>query len=153
MQERYKAILDREPSFRKKSGMFSRRICGSRKGEEGDLLVTITKHSKKTSRVQRYAVSARISGEFADAYGIDAGEYVTMEYEQTPEGCIFIVRKVTDETGLLLYRTKSESGCRASFTPHQKDIENLFSDMSRAYRCELKHHDEESGAFVFEEIK
>lgn len=153
MKERYKAILDREPSFRRKSGVLCRRVCGTKKGEEGDLLVTLTKHSKRSSKVQRYAVSTRLSAELSEAYGIDTGQYVTMEYEQTPEGCIFIVRKATEETGLLLYRQKSELGCRASFTPTDQDIVNLFPDVSVVYRCELKYHDEKSGAFVFEEIK
>ena len=74
-----------------------------------------------------------------------------MDYDNSPGGCLFVIRKVDEKTGCMLYRTNSEAGLRTAFTPSEEDLKNLFASEQRGYRCELKHHDAESDAFVFEE--
>jgi len=154
MEERYKAILSRSTDCLKRRNGTLGRIGGGRTrgfaARADDLLVSLSTSSGKAN------INVRIKGDTARDYGISIGDYITIDYDNLPEGCLFVVRKTVEEQGCSIYKAKSggreESGVRSAFTPSKNDIENLFPDGKKRYRCLLKHHDVEAGAYVFEEI-
>jgi len=149
MNERYKALIDRETaSLKRRTGTFCR--IGSGRPKASDLYVSLSVSTRRKSG-RKKTVCVRIHGETAKAFGFEEGGFITMDYDNAPEGCMFAIRKADERTGCALYRTNSETGLRTAFTPSEEDLKNLFADEQRGYRCELKHHDTASDAFIFEE--
>lgn len=147
--ERYKMALERGgAAIKRKTGLLCRKSSSPNRITEDDLYVSLC-----NTKGGNPALNIRIRGEVAEAYGIGTNDYVTVEYDASPDGVLFIVRKTGADVGLKIYRTANERGVRAAFRVSDEDIKNLFSSGCRNYSCELKHHDSESGAFVFEEMK
>lgn len=147
--ERYKMALERGGSaIKRKTGLLCRKAMKPYGAVADDLYVSLSK-----AKGGNPAMNVRVRAEVAEAYGISTDDYITVEYDASPDGVLFIVRKATQEVGLKVYRTGNERGVRAAFRLADEDVNNLFSGNRKTYECELKHHDSESGAFVFEEIK
>lgn len=147
--ERYKMALERGgAAIKRKSGFLGRVSTRTCSGVQDDLYISLSK-----SKGGNPAMKVRFRAEVAEAYGITTDDYITVEYDASPDGVLFIVRKATPDVGLKVYRTGNERGVRAAFRLADDDMSNLFSGNRKTYECELKHHDSESGAFVFEEVK
>lgn len=147
MKERYKALIEKTDQGKK--GTFGRNGGGGTgRKSECDLLISLTAHGSKIG-----AVNVRVKGEVAETFNFCLGEYVAVDYDNQQDGCLFVLRKTDPSMGCCLYKTHNEKGVRTSFTPKKPDLENLFSGEKRRYLCSLVHHDAESGACVFEEIK
>lgn len=149
--ERYKMALERGgAAIKRKTGFLCRRSSTPFSPVDDDMYVSMTRTKTKSGAP---VMNVRIREEVADAYGIKIGEYITVEYDASPDGVMFIVRKATPSEGLKVYRCANERGVRSSFRLFADDVANLFGGDRMNYSCELKHHDSESGAFVFEEMK
>jgi hypothetical protein len=154
MKEKYKAIIDRSVhQMKRRSGTFRRIGTGRSKtcGQNDHMMVSLATTTSKNGRVT-HSVCLRFQQSFAEAFDLKIGDRITMDYEVAPEGCVFVIRRASEQDGVSLYRTSRENNVRTAFTPRHEDIENLFSATKR-YRCELKHQDDDSGVFVFEELK
>lgn len=156
MDERYKALIDRntvERQIKRRCGTLGRKAVGNRnEGVRGkdDLFVSLSTSNGK--RGVKHSICMRLKGEFADAYNLKIGDFVKVDYDNSPEGCIFVMKRACPKTGVMFYKTSQESGIRTAFTPEEEDLQNLFSDTKR-YWCELKHVDDATGVMVFEELK
>jgi hypothetical protein len=159
MNEKYKALFDRathDAQMRRKCGTLTRKAAGRSPGRrtQCDLYVSLVKNNSKKNGVP-HSVNVRFKGVFDNARNLKVGDLIAIDYDNTPEGCIFLVRLVDDPLiGMAVYTTKQgreDADVRSAFTPEKKDVDNLFAD-KKGYHCELKVYDHEKRAYVFEEI-